>query len=206
MISAIILAAGESRRMGKQKLLMPWGEKTVLEHVISVFADAGVEDILVVIGSHRKEIERMIEGSNVPSVRTVFNAEFASGEMLASVQCGLRELENKDKDAALIGLGDQPQVRESTVRLVCDAFRDTGNPIIVPSFNMRRGHPWLLGRILWKGLTIMTPDNSPRDFLNSHQGIIHYVEIQDASILADLDTPEDYLKQSSHVSSKLSNK
>lgn len=207
MISAIILAAGESRRMGQPKMLLPWGNVSVLEHVISVFSGAGIEDILVVTGAIREQIEEAVVkyGKRYP-VRSVHNMNYAQGEMLSSLQCGLRTLTSlplssaaKVTAAALVGLGDQPQVQERNVRLVCEAFMQTEIPLVVPSFQMRRGHPWLLARPLWAELLDMHPPQSPRDFLNAHSGDIHYVNTDTPSILADLDTPEDY--QASHPSS-----
>ncbi len=193
MISAIILAAGESRRMGEQKLLMRWGEKTVIQHVISVFAEAGLDEILVVTGSHRNEVEStIVQLKKDHPLRCVYNENYSMGEMLSSIQCGLRELSNGTAQAALIALGDQPQVRERSVRMVCDAFRKTGSPLVVPSFQMRRGHPWLVARELWGELLDLAPPRTPRDFLARYKESIHYVKADDASILADLDTPDDY--------------
>jgi len=204
MISAIILAAGDSKRMGEPKMLLPWGNVSVLEHVISVFARAGIEDILVVTGAVREQIEEAIVkyGKRYP-VRSVHNKNYSHGEMLSSLQCGLRALTPPPPSnaewlaaVALVGLGDQPQVQERSVRLVCEAFIQTQSPLVVPSFQMRRGHPWLAARPLWAELLEMHPPQSPRDFLNAHTGDIHYVNTDTPSILADLDTPEDY--QASH--------
>jgi len=193
MISAIILAAGESKRMGQQKLLMRWGEKNVIQHVVSVFTEAGVDDILVVTGSHRSEVEASLSqlNKNYP-VRNAFNENFSAGDMLSSIQCGLRDLIEKGSTAALIALGDQPQVREGSVRRVCETFKETGSPLVVPSYQMRRGHPWLVARSLWGEILAMRAPQTPRDFLNSHAEQIKYVEVDDEGILADLDTLEQY--------------
>ncbi|HNQ93321.1 MAG TPA: nucleotidyltransferase family protein [Anaerolineales bacterium] len=192
-ISAIILAAGESKRMGQPKMLLKWEKTTVLEHVISVFANAWVEDIVVVTGAARDEVEKIVADAQASSpVRSVFNENFSTGEMLSSIQCGLRELAGKGSKAALIALGDQPQVREGSVRRVCEMFKETGSPLVVPSYHMRRGHPWLAERSLWDEVLAMRAPQTPRDFLNSHADQINYVEVDDEGILADLDTPEQY--------------
>lgn len=193
MISAVILAAGKSRRMGEQKLLMPWGENTVIQHVVSVFAEADLDEILVVTGSHREAIETNIaELKKDYPVRGVFNENFSTGEMLSSIQCGLRELTSGGSRAALIALGDQPQVRARSVRRVRDAFQQNGSPLVVPSYQMRRGHPWLVARELWDELLDLTPHQTPREFLDRHKEAIYYVDADDASVLADLDTPSEY--------------
>ena len=193
MISAIVLAAGASKRMGQPKLLMQWGATTVLEQVISVFSAAGIDDILLVTGSYRYQVEEMIARLQKPyAVRTIFNEAHETGEMLSSIQCGLNDLLDKTSDAALIGLGDQPQIEESTVRLICDAYQESGRQLIVPSHQMRRGHPWMVGRGLWPKLLDLRPPQTPRYFLTSHIGFIKYVEVGTPTIFADLDTPDDY--------------
>ena len=188
MITAIILAAGESKRMGQPKMLLPWDNGTVLSHVISTFRKAGLEDILVITGGAREQVEDEISHLKV---KTVFNEQFAKGEMLSSIQCGISVLTYQTQ-AMLIGLGDQPQVQAGSVQMVCDAYRETKSNIIIPSFQMRRGHPWLVARPLWDDLLKMESPNSPRDFLHTHHKNIQYVNVNDPGILADLDTPEDY--------------
>lgn len=190
MISAIILAAGESKRMGQPKMLLPWGNGTVLTHVIVVFREAGVEDIVVVTGGVKEQVEELVAGFGV---RTVFNETFQTGEMLSSIQCGIRAL-MRQTQAALIGLGDQPQVQAGSVRKVCEAFLETRSKLVVPSYRMRRGHPWLAASPLWDDLLRLEPPASPRDFLNAHAADIRYVNVDDPNILADLDTPEEYRK------------
>jgi len=193
MITAIILAAGQSTRMGSPKMLLPWGNLTVLEHVISVFSKAGVEDILVVTGGACEQVEDIIsESKKRYAVRSVHNKNYATGEMLSSIQCGLTHIADETVRAALIGLGDQPQVEERSVRLLCEAYSQTKSLLVVPSFQLRRGHPWLVGRPLWKELTKLSMTQTPRDFLNTYAKDIQYVEMDNPSILADMDTPEDY--------------
>lgn len=190
MISAIILAAGQSRRMGQPKMLLPWGELTVIEQVITTFLNAGIEHIVVVTGGAREQVDKAIEAY---PIHNVHNRDYAKGEMLSSLQLGLKELPDV-MQAALIGLGDQPQVQESTVKLVCAAYRKRRPGLVVPSFQMRRGHPWLVAKQLWQEILALSPRESPRDFLNRHAAEIHYVDVETPSILTDLDTPEDYQK------------
>lgn len=186
MITAIILAAGESKRMGQPKMLLPWEGGTVLSHVITVFQNAGVEDIIVVTGGMREQVEGAISHL---SIKTIYNKDFANGEMLSSIQCGIGAL-TRQTQAVLIGLGDQPQVQERSVRMVCDAFIESKSNIVVPSHQMRRGHPWLMARPLWG--EVLNLKSSPRYFLNAHPEMIQYVNVNDPGILADLDTPADY--------------
>ena len=189
MITALILAAGQSKRMGEPKMLLPWSETTVLEKVIATFKAAEVDEILVVTGGEREPVEALVG----ESAWTIFNPKYAEGEMLSSVQAGLAGL-NPSVQAVLIGLGDQPQVQERSVQLVVDEYRNSGASIVVPSFHMRRGHPWLVTNKHWEEILGMRSPASLRDFLYLHADEIQYVEINNDSILQDLDTPEDYLK------------
>jgi len=183
-ISAIILAAGKSVRMGQQKMLMPWGNTTVLGKVIDTLQSAGIEDIVLVTNS------KIAPQVTIYELQVTFND---GNEMLTSIQLGL-QAQKPSAEATLICLGDQPQVEERSVRNVSDAFRQNKSSIIVPSYQMRRGHPWLVARELWDEVLQMRAPESMRDFLNNHKDDIFYVEIDTPSILLDLDTPADYLK------------
>lgn len=190
MISAIILAGGESKRMGQPKMLMPWGSTTVLEHVISVVKDGGVDDILVVTGGSRTEVEAVC---NSQKVRTVFNPDFSTNEMLGSLQTGLRALP-ATAEAALVTLGDQPQIQWGTVRAVVTSWNKTKAQLIAPSYQQHRGHPWVLGRSFWDEVLNMKAPETPRDFLNRRSDQIQYVQVHSPSVLQDIDTPDDYGK------------
>jgi molybdenum cofactor cytidylyltransferase len=189
MITAIVLAAGESKRMGQPKMLMPWGRSTVLQTVISTIQAAGVTDVLVVTGGAHRQVEALVGRS----VQTVFNEHYAEGEMLSSLQLGLAT-KMREARAALICLGDQPQVQERSVRRVRDAFLKSNSNIVIPSYGMRRGHPWLVARPLWDELLAMQSPQTPRDFLNAHKKEIEYVNVETPSVIEDLDTPDDYDK------------
>jgi len=189
MITAIILAAGQSLRMGEPKLLLPWGKSTVLQTVISALQSAGVDETLVVTGAMHEQVEALIGRS----VQTVFNPAYAEGEMLSSIQAGLAE-KQREARAVLICLGDQPQVQARTVQRILQTYKRTGASIIVPSYEKRRGHPWLVGREHWDEILRMREPETMRDFLNKHTSGIRYMEVDTPSVLADLDTPDDYLK------------
>jgi molybdenum cofactor cytidylyltransferase len=190
MISALILAAGESKRMGTPKMLLPWGETTVLGQVIRVFNAAAINDVIVVTGGAREAVEQIAEASGA---RTVFNQDYASQEMLNSLQAGLHAMD-PNAEAALIALGDQPQIQENTVSVIVEKYVQTGASLVVPSHRMHRGHPWLIARNLWDALFRMRSPETPRDFLHQHAQQILHIELDTPTILQDLDTLEDYLK------------
>ena len=193
-ISAILLAAGESRRMGQPKLLLPWGNTTVLGQIVATFAAAEITEILVVTGGARDQVEGLVTGlAKKFPVRAIYNPGYAGGEMLSSIQTGLAALD-PGPVASLIGLGDQPQVREMTIRAICQAYTRTQAPLVFPSFQNRRGHPWLASRTVWNGILALPHSTNPRQFLGNYSGRIEYVD-SDESILKDLDTLEDYERQ-----------
>ncbi len=189
-ISAIILAAGQSKRMRQPKMVLPWEKTTVLGKVIETIKLAGIEDILVVTGGARIDVEEIVESY---SARKTHNENYENEEMLASIQLGIKG-QKAESEATLICLGDQPQVEEGCVRSICEAFLKHKSNIIVPSYQMHRGHPWLIAKDLWNYILQMQTPESMRDFLNRYKNEIQYVEYQTSSILQDIDTPEDYLK------------
>lgn len=193
-IGAIILAAGQSKRMGQPKMLLPWGKTTVLGQVISTFSQTQVSEIVIVSGGVREAVEA--EAARLAEkfpVRCIHNPAYASGEMLSSLQCGLAAL-GPGVESTLIALGDQPQLSLDSARKVVAAFESTSARLIVPSYNRRRGHPWLVQRELWGELLALKAPETLRDFLNAHVDEILYVEA-DQTILKDLDTPDDYQRE-----------
>ncbi|MGC8857118.1 MAG: nucleotidyltransferase family protein, partial [Anaerolineae bacterium] len=152
----------------------------------------GVEDIVVVTGAESEKVTEIATGFGG---KAVFNPDFSQGEMLSSLQAGLRALLSETAaEAALICLGDQPQVQAKSVEMVIEQFWTTKRGLVVPSYQMRRGHPWLVARQYWKAILAMPPSASPRDFLRQYADEIEYVVVPTPDVLSDLDTPEDYLK------------
>ncbi len=178
--------------MGEPKLILPWGNKTVLGQVVATLAAAGVEDILVVTGGARWQIEGLItQLAQKYPVRAIYNPDHEHGGMLSSIQAGLAGLDSRSS-AALIGLGDQPQAHEETVRRILSAFVQRESPLVIPSYKGRRGHPWLVSRSLWPEiLALPNSTTTARHFLDAHSEQIEYV-MADESILKDLDTPKEY--------------
>ena len=190
MISAVVLAAGLSKRMGHQKMLLPWGNTTVIENVTRTLIDSGIDDIHIVVGGLQKELKKILREYQL---EYVINKDYRNGEMLTSVKHGIESLQT-NTEAALIVLGDQPQIESSIVQAILNRFKSSHNPIIVPSYKMKRGHPLLISRQLWKALLMLSPPMTLRDFLNENNKIIDYLIVNNNSVIQDLDTPEDYLR------------
>jgi molybdenum cofactor cytidylyltransferase len=174
--------------MGQPKMILPWGDTTVIGRVVDVLTEAGLSEIVVVTGSAHAQVVEVLKGREVLSV---INPSYQSGEMLASIQVGLGAL-SEDVCAAVIALGDQPQIQVGVVRSVIERYNSTRQPLIIPSFEMRRGHPWLVERGLWQEIMDLESFQTMRDFIENNRQRIDYVNVDTRSILQDLDTPEDY--------------
>ena len=172
--------------MGQNKLLMRFGVSTVLETILGVLGAGGLGDLVVVTGHERERIEALLTRH---AVRSVFNPDYAAGEMLSSVQAGLRAMRD-DCEAALLVLGDQPLIDAGLIRRLLDAHRPGG--IAIPSFRRRRGHPILLDRAIWPEVLALPPRANLRQVVNAHADSIDYVEVDAEAIIRDLDTPDDY--------------
>jgi molybdenum cofactor cytidylyltransferase len=190
-IAAVVLAAGLSRRMGTPKMLLPWGTTTVIGQVVEVLQQSGLAEILVVTGGARLEVESTLAGSHV---RTIFNPRFAEGEMIESLQVGLAAISDTAR-AALVVLGDQPQIEACVVEAVLKTFLQERRELVIPSYALRRGHPWLVGRSLWSDLLGTQPNKTMRDFMKAHESAITYLEVDRPSVLKDLDTPQDWERE-----------
>jgi molybdenum cofactor cytidylyltransferase len=189
MIAGLVLAAGESRRMGSPKLTLPWrDDRTVVGAVVAALVDGGVDRVLVVVGGDSESLGQALAGH---SVEFVENPAFAEGEMLSSIQAGLRAL-GEDVQAALLIPGDMPAIEPATVEAVIVAWKTGDGGLCVPVFAGRRGHPVLLPRRYWADVLALGPGDSLRAFLRRHTDEIVRVEVQDPGIHADIDTPQDY--------------
>ncbi len=191
-IVALVLAAGESRRMGEPKQLLPWGDHTIIEQIVSALARSPVDEIMVVLGHRTDEVKSKIELVTVAKpIATVFNPNYREG-MLSSIQAGMAALAD-DVRAAFIVLCDQPQLETTTLERLRAAFEQSGKGIVVPSHQMRRGHPLLIDVRKYRE-EILEIEGAPglQKILRDHPDDILHVEFDDPSVLADVDTREEY--------------
>jgi molybdenum cofactor cytidylyltransferase len=158
---------------------------------VSVLAHSGAAPVIVVTGGAHESVEAALR--DMPA-QPVFNPRHADGEMLHSLQVGLASLP-APIEAALVALGDQPQIEAPIVQAVLHAYFESSAPLVVPSFQMRRGHPWLVHRSLWGQILEAQEASTLRDFLNRNAEQIHYLAVESDSILRDVDTPEEYEKE-----------
>ena len=179
---AIILAAGESRRMGQPKQLLPFAGKTMLQCVIDAF---DVDETLVVLGYRADEIAKSIHG-----VKVVINPSFARG-MFSSVQAGLRALPAMTK-LVLLALADQPRLQGATVKKLVATFE---RGILVPSYNGRQGHPLLFGARYVPEILAMDETLTLKHFLANHPDELTRLVVEDEGVLTDIDDRASYERE-----------
>ncbi len=185
MISAIVLAAGTSSRMGSPKPLLTVGGRSLLEHVLETVRDAQVDDIVVVLGHEANRIRSQV---SFDGARSVVNPAYAEG-MSSSIRTGVRAADARS-DGFLIVLGDQPFVASATLDTLIARRNDSNARILIPTYKGRRGNPVLLDRSLSEEVQLITGDQGCRAIFGRHtQGILE-VPVDDPGILVDLHTPE----------------
>lgn len=187
MIWAVILAAGGSRRMGTQKMLLPFGDGTIVESVVRAALDASLQGVVVVLGADEVRVREKL---GPYPVTFAVNADWRRG-MLSSVKTGFEALPEK-ATAAVVMLGDQPFVKAETVDELVARHRETREGIVVPVHGGRRGHPVLIDAGFKSEILGLGPEATLRDIVRAHAGDVLEVEIDDPDILRDIDTPEDY--------------
>jgi molybdenum cofactor cytidylyltransferase len=190
MIWAMILAAGESKRMGKPKLLLPFGEKTMIETIVATVVSSKIEQTLVILGSDREKIEEKIK--NYP-VKIVYNRDFRSG-MLSSVQCGFKSLPEETR-AVIVVLGDQPKISTTVINKLIDAYKRSGKGIVLPVYKKERGHPVLIDVKYGEEVENLSPEVGLRGTVYNHPEDILEVDVETLSIFQDIDYMEDYKKE-----------
>jgi len=183
-VSAIVLAAGSSRRMGRPKQLLPLGPKTVIRHCLDSIIGAGLKDIVVVLGGDDGAIAGAIDG--LP-VKTAENRDPGS-EMAESVRLGLRQIDAAST-AVLVCLSDHPLVSPVTMRRLVAACGEHPGGIIIPLYKGRRGHPTLFPRTV---IEEVVSGRNLREVITGHSGDVLSIEVNDEGVVLDLDTPEEY--------------
>lgn len=188
MISAIILAAGRSTRMGRPKPLLTYGGRPFVARICDTLFQGGAGEVVVVLGAYLFDVERAVPKD--PRIKIAVNPDYHQGQVL-SLQCGIRSLGAASR--ALLGMPvDCPGVRPETVGRLVAAFEAEGWPIILPTFQGRRGHPTLFARAVYDELLSAPLDRGARVIVRKDPARVREVPVEDPGILLDIDTPEDY--------------
>ncbi len=194
----VILAAGESTRMGTDKALLPWPPAAPgLSAGQNNFLSAGISSllqvcdlVLVVAGKNEDRLTPIVYANNASLVR---NPEPERGQF-SSLQTGLQEVLNHGRDAAIITLVDRPPVRPATLETLRDGFVAAPTSIwaVVPEYQGRHGHPFAAGRELIQKWLEAPPMATARDIEHQYQNRIHYIPVDDPHVVVNVDTPQDY--------------
>jgi molybdenum cofactor cytidylyltransferase len=187
----VVLAAGESRRMGKPKQLLPFGGATILERVVDTLLTAGVGEIIVVLG-HLAEHVGAVLGDR--PVRTVINASYRQG-MLSSVKCGVRAI-GAGSDAVLFALGDQPHIECAVVSEVIRAYRAGSAGIVIPCYGGKKGHPIIINLPKYREAIVNLPEDVGLNaLLQEHVDDVRLIDVATDDIIRDIDVPDDYTRE-----------
>ena len=186
-VPAIILAAGESKRMGQSKLLMPLGNKSIIEMTVDNYLTSDVIDVIIIVGNETDEIVSRIDSKGV-KIRT--NRDYYGG-MGTSISAGMHSLD-KDYDGVMIALGDQPFVDHLTINLLVEAFSVCTEGVVVPLFRGRRGHPIVFSKKYEDDLKALKGDVGGRQILESYPEDILEVTVDCEGTVIDIDTLDGY--------------
>ncbi len=184
-MAALVLAAGESSRMGRDKALLEYRGKTFLEAILSNLREAGINEIAVVLGHHASDIER---GANLTGARVVINAEYKRGQA-SSFQAGLHVL--ADVDGVLLCLVDHPAAGPDVMRTLVARFFETGAPVVIPVYHGRRGHPVIIGSALFEALMSLASGDGADTVVRKYRDVTEWLDVEDAGVALDIDEPED---------------
>jgi molybdenum cofactor cytidylyltransferase len=196
--AGVILAAGDSSRMGRDKALLSWpptaagqapSSDTFLSAAVRSLAPS-TEFVVVVVGRNEAVLAPVIYAHGAS---LVVNPDPNRGQF-SSLQIGLQEVLNHGRDAAMVTLVDRPPVSAATVHKLRDAFEAADQNVwaVVPEFSGKHGHPYLVGREMMEAFLRVPATSIARDVEHEHQEHIQYVSVDDALVALNINTPEDY--------------
>jgi CTP:molybdopterin cytidylyltransferase MocA len=177
--------------MGRAKATLPLGrDQTFLTRIVRTFIEAGVDDVILVIGHEAEAIAESFAGSGLPA-RIVVNHEYDRGQ-LSSLQAALPLVDRPGVKAMLVTLVDVPLVTARTVRAVIDCYRSTHAPVVRPTAGKRHGHPLLIDRSLFEALRRADPASGAKPIVRAHATAAGDLPIDDEGAFIDVDTAEEY--------------
>lgn len=187
MLSAILLAAGESKRMGQLKQGLPLGNSTILEQSIDNLVHSKIDELIVVLGYRAQELREKVAGR---PVKTVINPEYEQG-MSTSIIAGLHLVDDKAQ-AVMFVLADQPFIDSKIVDKLIDEFSRTSKGIVIPTYRGRRGHPVIFAISYKEELLRLKGDVGGRQVVKEHPDDVLEIPVDSEGINVDIDTVSDY--------------
>jgi molybdenum cofactor cytidylyltransferase len=193
-IEGLLLAAGESRRMGYPKPLLEIGGVTFMAKSAETILEVA-ERLIIVVGAYRERIEAAVPEDS--RIVTAYNPDFDRGQ-LSSLKVGLAQA-GQEAQAVIVHLADHPLVSRATFQTVVEEYRRTQKPIVVACYRGRRGHPVLFDRSIFGELMEAPEDQGARVVVNRDPSRVGYVDVEDAGAVLDLDTPADLTRVGLHL-------
>lgn len=192
MITAVVLSAGESSRMGSPKALLPINGVPFIEEIVRALKGTKIDRIIVVLGHHAEEIQKMI--ARLP-VTFAVNRDYAKGQ-LSSLIVAIRSLEaekhTEKVDGVLVHLVDHPFISPALVDHMIDRFYETKKLIVIPRYGGRRGHPVIFSSRLFPELLSAPLEKGAKVVVHAHRDETLEIETDFAGVTIDIDTPEEY--------------
>ncbi len=192
MISGIVLAAGESRRMGSPKALLDYQGRTFIENICNAFVTAGVDELIVVLGAHEHEEKIRAAVPDHRVLRVTLNPRHRLGQ-LSSLMVGIHAL-SSESEAAVVNLVDHPLVKAETIQALMSSFRADPLTIIIASYQGRRGHPVLFSSLVYGEILAAPLDRGAKVVVRKDPDRVREVCLDDPGIRADIDTPKAYAR------------
>ncbi len=189
-IAGIILAAGESARMGEDKALLPWGATTFLEHLLQQVKDSRVGLVRVVLGENAEAVQKKIQFG---TAELVINKAWRKGQ-LSSLVAALDSLPRGMVEAALVCLVDHPCITSSLIRQLMDNFLESGKLIVIPTYRGRRGHPVIFSAKLFAELRRAPLDVGARAVVRAHRKDILEVATEEEGVILNVNDRDAYEK------------
>lgn len=186
----VVLAAGLSTRMGAFKPLVPLCGKPLIQNSIDHMLSGGATTVVVVVGFHATEMEALLSSAYGPEVQVVYNPQFATRDMMYSIQVGCAHL--PPCDAFFLLPGDMPVIQPATFRLLIDAWRRRPGGVIFPTLEGYRKHPPLIASALVPAIRSFQGNGGLRQFWAETDAELRNVAVDDQGVWVDVDTPEDY--------------
>ena len=183
-VSAILLAAGKSSRMGKLKQLMPLGESTILGQTLDNLLGSKATEVIVVLGYKAEEVVKRLSGK---PVKVVVNPLYRKG-MGTSIAAGLKFVDSQAQ-AVMLVMGDQPYVDSPTIDRLIDAFSSDKKGIAIPIYEKQRGHPLIFALKYQAQLSHLSGDIGGREIIKQHPEDVLEVPVDCEGIVIDIDTP-----------------
>jgi molybdenum cofactor cytidylyltransferase len=187
--AGVILSAGASSRMGRDKALLPWRDGTFLSAAIRALQPV-TELVIVVAGANAAQLQPIVDAH---AAFLIINPDPQQGQF-SSLQIGLQEVLNHGRDAAIVTLVDRPAADVETVQQIKSAFflSDERTWAAVPDYQGKHGHPYAIGREMIEAFLRAPAQSSARDVEHANQAHIRYIPVNDPLVTANVDTPEEF--------------